>query len=202
VTQAGPAGGLQDEWGPVPAGSVLLARHGETADNRHPARFQGQIDTELSEIGREQAHRLAERLAGAGLRALYASHLRRALDTARIVGTRLGLEPRPDGRLAEADMGGWQGRLKSDIEREEAQTWAAWRAAGPSFRFPGGESLAEFQERVLEALDAVRSGPLPALVICHGGSMRVAVAAASPRGLAAYHDIEPGNAEVLVLPGT
>jgi probable phosphoglycerate mutase len=180
--------------------AVLLARHGETADNRHPARFQGQLDTPLSDAGRAQARELGRRLAGRGLCALHVSSLRRALETARIVGEELGLEPRADARLSEAAMGSWQGRLKEEVEREEPGTWAAWRRAGPGFRFPGGESLAEFQARVLDALADVRAGPLPTLVICHGGSMRAALAAFRPGGLDSFHDVEPDNAEVVLLP--
>jgi probable phosphoglycerate mutase len=180
--------------------AVLLARHGETVDNRHPARFQGQLDTPLSDAGRAQARELGRELRGRGLAALYSSGLRRALESARIAGEELGLEPRADARLNEAAMGSWQGRLKEEVEREEPVTWAAWRRAGPVFRFPAGESLVEFQTRVLAALDAVRAGPLPALVVCHGGSMRAALAAFRPRGLDSFHDVEPDNAEVVLLP--
>lgn len=182
--------------------AVLLVRHGQTDDNRD-SRFQGQLDTALGDVGREQARRLGEEMAGAGLAALYASPLARALETARLAGECLDLEPRVEPGLAEAQMGAWQGRLKADIEREEPAAWAAWRRAGDSFRFPGGgESLPELQRRMLRALEVVRAGPVPALVVCHGGSIRSALAAAHPRGLLAYHDIEPDNTEVIALPDT
>ena len=70
---------------------VLLVRHGETDDNAGD-RFQGRTDTRLNERGREQSRALARRLRGEGLRALYCSPLRRAHETARIVGAQLGLE--------------------------------------------------------------------------------------------------------------
>lgn len=183
----------------APAGAVLLARHGETEDNRQ-ARLQGQTDTPLSDAGRAQAGALAERVADAGIAALYSSGLSRAVETAATVGERLGVEVVIDPRLNEVAMGLWQGRRKADVEREEPQRWAAWRRGGAAFRFPAGESLGELQARVMAALEEVRCGPVPALVICHGGCIRSAVAAASPRGLLAYHDIEPGIASVVVLP--
>ena len=183
----------------TPAGAVLLARHGETEDNRR-ARFQGQLDTPLSGAGREQANALAESLEDAEIAALYSSALSRAVETAATVGERLGLEVVVDPRLNESGMGLWQGRRKTDIEREEPERWTAWRRGGASFRFPAGESLGEVQARVMAALEDVRRGSLPALVVCHGGCIRSAVAAASPRGLLAYHDIEPGNASVVALP--
>src|SRR5579859_4007296 len=71
--------------------AVLLARHGETDDNRQPLRFQGWRDTPLNDDGRRQAAELAERVAGEGIASLWSSDLIRASETAEIVGSRLGL---------------------------------------------------------------------------------------------------------------
>lgn len=180
---------------------ILLARHGETPDNAPPQRIQGHRDPALSPLGQEQSRAMAEAMAARGIAALHTSHLRRARETAGFVAAHLGIEPIVDPRLAEARMGEWEGRLKDDLQRERPEQWAAWRRGGARFRFPGGESLAELQERVLAALIEVRAGPLPALVICHGGTVRAAFAGASPRGLDAFHELaEVANAAVLTLP--
>jgi len=180
---------------------ILLARHGETAENVPPVRVQGSHDTPLSEHGREQARALARRVAGEGLSALWTSQLARARETAAIVGEALGLEARIDPRLAESFRGEWEGRLLEDIAAEDPDAWRAWLRAGAGYRFPGGESLAEHQQRVLAALDDVAAGPLPALVICHGGTIRAAAAVRNPRGLDAYHELEVPNAAVIRLDG-
>jgi broad specificity phosphatase PhoE len=178
---------------------ILLARHGETADNVAPQRFMGSRDTPLDDRGREQARALAAAVADNGLAAIWTSQLRRARETADIVGAAVGLQPRVDDRLAESHRGRWEGRVVTDIEREEPDAWAAWRRAGGDFRFPGGESLAEHQRRALAALDAVRGGPLPALVVCHGGTIRAIAAAGHPRGLDAFHDLDVPNGAVFEL---
>jgi broad specificity phosphatase PhoE len=180
---------------------ILLARHGETDDNRPPLRFQGQRDTPLNDIGRRQARELAERLAaGAPIASLWSSDLSRARETAEIVGQRLGLRPRLDGRLREGHRGSWEGRLLEDVARAEPEPYAAWRRAGAAFRFPGGESLAEQQARVLAALADVQvSGELPALVVCHGGSIRVTLCRDDPRGLDAFHTWQVPNVAVVPL---
>jgi broad specificity phosphatase PhoE len=179
---------------------VVLARHGETNDNRPPIRAQGFTDTPLNEVGRAQAHELAERVAGEGYRSLYASDLARARETAEIVGARIGLEVQLDPRLREANRGRWEGHLFIDIERDEPELYAAWRHPGPDFRFPGGESLAEQQQRVLAALDDVSAaGELPALVVCHAGSIRVVLCARDPRGLVAFHDFKIPNVALVPL---
>ena len=158
---------------------ILLARHGETAENRE-RRFQAQKDVPLNDTGREQARALAGQAQDEGLVALYASPLSRARETADIVGDAVGLEPRLDDRLKEVDVGEWQDRLKDDIARDEPDAWAAFMAAGEQWRFPGGESFAEHQERVVAALvDITQRRELPALVVCHRGVIRLALAAAA-----------------------
>ena len=161
---------------------IWLARHGETDANAE-GRVQGSIDSPLNERGREQARALAREAAPLGIRALYTSHLGRARETAEIVGAELGLEPRVDARFAESWRGEWEGRLIAEIKREDPEAWAGSLAIDPGFRFPGGESLEEHAARVEAALADVARGPLPALVICHGGTIRRVLAARRPERL-------------------
>jgi broad specificity phosphatase PhoE len=199
---------------------LLLARHGETDDNVPPLRFQGQRDTPLNDRGREQARELAERVAALDppIASLWCSDLSRARETAEIVGARVGLEPRPDARLREGWRGEWEGFLFEQVERADPERYAAWRNpdAEIGFRFPGGESLAEQQARVLACLrdisaaapegrfrpPAVASDPPPGdvtLVVCHGGSIRTVLCARDPRGLAAFHSFEVPNVALVPL---
>jgi probable phosphoglycerate mutase len=178
---------------------IFLARHGETTWNKD-RRFQGQEDVPLNDLGREQARALAEVAAGHDLAALYASPLARARETAEIVGARLGLPVATDDRLMESDVGDWQGLYKADIERDQPEAWAAFGAAGEDFRFPGGESLAEQQRRVIAALvDITQAHRLPALVVCHRGVIRCALAHTHNRGLDTYHEWTVPNGELIRL---
>jgi broad specificity phosphatase PhoE len=155
---------------------IWLARHGETDANAE-GRVQGSLDPPLNERGREQARELAEQAAPLGLRALYTSQLLRARETAVIVGGRIGLDPLVDERFAESWRGEWEGRFHAEIRAEDPEGWAASFGAGDEFRFPGGESLGEHAARVEAGLADVRRGPLPALVVCHGGTIRRVLAA-------------------------
>ena len=177
---------------------IWLARHGETAANAE-GRVQGTLDPPLSERGREQARELAERASQLGLAALYCSHQLRARETAQVVSDRLGLEPVVDERLAESDRGAWEGRALSDIEREEPDAYAAWHRGGAGFRFPGGESLGEHVARVGAAIADIVAGPLPALVVCHGGTVRSALIARGARSIDEFQQIPVPNAELLPL---
>jgi probable phosphoglycerate mutase len=182
--------------------TILLARHGQTDDNVEPVRVQGSRDVPLNDTGRAQARELAARVRAEqpDVAALWSSQLLRARETAEIVGAELGLEPRVDTRLAETARGDWEGRRWAEIEQDDPEGFAAWRRAAPGFRFPGGESLAEQQARVMAALEDVRAaGDGPALVVCHGGSIRVALCAADPRGLDAFHAWDVPNGALVRL---
>ena len=180
---------------------ILLARHGETDDNAPPRRVQGRLDPPLNARGRDQARALAERVAAEHeIAALWVSNQRRALETAAIVSEAIGLEPRVDARFAEADWGDWQGRLVDDIQREEPELWQGFVESRPEFRFPGGESLTEHMERTWAALDEVARGPRPALVVCHGGTIRVALARNEPGGIEAIGTRRIPNGALVELP--
>jgi broad specificity phosphatase PhoE len=181
---------------------VLLARHGQTDDNLEPLRFQGFRDTTLNDTGREQARELASQVAARPdpIKSLWSSDLSRARETAEIVGARIGLEARLDPRLREANRGRWEGYTFDEIKRSEPEDFAAWMRGGAAWRFPGGESLQEQQDRVLAALsDIEAAGELPALAVCHGGSIRVVLCSRDPRGLRSFHDFEVPNVAVVPL---
>lgn len=178
---------------------IYLARHGETDDNARRV-VQGSIDTPLNDRGREQARDLALRARAVRTVTVWTSHLRRAAETAEIVADVLHTRVVVDERLAESRRGSWEGRELREIERTEPEAWAAWQRGGAEFRFPGGESLGEHQERVLAALEDVRRAPSPALVVAHGGTIRCALCAADPRGLEAFFSIPVPNAALIPLP--
>lgn len=179
------------------SGGILLARHGETDWNVAPPRFMGSVDIPLNVRGREQARTLAAEVEG--IAAVWSSHLSRALETAEIVAAAHGLDVHVDDRLAESNRGAWEGRPITEIAEREPEAWAAWRLGGAVFRFPGGESLGEHAARTAEALEQVATGPLPALVVCHGGTIRCAVALRHERGLDAFHELEVANGHVVRL---
>lgn len=182
---------------------IVLLRHGETDYNREPARVQGRLDIPLNDAGRAQARTIAARLGNdrdaSPFVTLRSSDLSRARETAQIIGAALGLRPSEDARFAESDRGDWEGRTWAEIRRDDPDTYEAWRAAGPDFRFPRGESLGEQQERVVAALEDVREEDVPALVACHGGSIRVALCYAHGVGLEKFHDWDVPNGAVIRL---
>jgi broad specificity phosphatase PhoE len=155
--------------------SVWLARHGETQDNAE-GRILGRRDPPLSPAGVAQAEALADRLRDVTIRAVWTSPLRRARETAAVVARAFGVDPVVLDELVESDRGSWEGRRVAELAEESPDLHAAFVAADPSFRFPGGESLAEQRARTRSALGMVKAGSLPALVIAHAGTIRAALA--------------------------
>ena len=155
--------------------SLWLARHGETAENAD-GRILGRRDPPLSPAGVAQAEGLAGRLRDVGIVAMWTSPLRRARETAEVVARVVGVEPVVLDDLVESDRGDWEGRRIAELADESPDMLAAFIAGDPSFRFPGGESLAEQRARTRSALAAVRAGPLPALVVAHAGTIRAVLA--------------------------
>lgn len=159
---------------------VYLVRHGETPGNRL-RRYQP-YDTPLSEQGREQARLVAERLASEGpFAALYTSDLARTMETARAIGTRLGLEPIPDRRLRELDTGDWKGSMYTDIEQRYPGHRDRWIAAGGVERMPGpdGESTTDVLRRITAAFDDIvaRRPGERVIAVSHGWALAILLAA-------------------------
>jgi broad specificity phosphatase PhoE len=181
---------------------VILARHGETDDNLPPGRFQGWTDTPLNDLGRRQASELGGALAQRSepIASLWSSDLSRARETASIAGAAIGLRPLLDWRLREGLRGSWEGHAFDQIKASAPDAYAAWRRADPSFRFPGGETLQDLQDRVIAALADIHTrGPLPALAVCHGGAIRVMRCWLDGRPLDAFWDYEVPNTAVVTL---
>jgi broad specificity phosphatase PhoE len=182
----------------MPEGRILLARHGETPASRLRV-FVGRRELQLTERGLRQAERLADAVAEAGIVCLYASPSGRTMQTAAIVGARIGLETIVNERLTETHKGRWEGRRRDEVKAREGHVYDRLRRAPHRFRYPEGEALLEHQRRVRAALHDIARGPLPALLVCHAGTIRVALALGLEGGLAAARDISVPNAEPIAF---
>lgn len=181
---------------------LYFVRHGETDWNCEPARCQGWADVPLNEAGRRQAHEQGSRLRGAGIQTIVSSHLRRAVETAELIRSELGgeLPLRLDERLAETRRGRWEDRAFADIMAEEPEEWRYYREQPQEFCFPAGESLVEQQRRVLEAVRDVAAHGRTALVVTHGGSIRLLHAFLDGAGVEGFHEMKVAAGDLLEVP--
>lgn len=178
--------------------TFLLVRHaahvlgGDVIAGRSP-------EAHLSREGRAQAERLAARLSSLPIRAVFASPIRRAHETAEPLADRLGLSVRLDDALAEIDYGEWTGGRFDELARRPR--WRRWNQFRSGTAVPGGESMLEVQARVVGALLRLRDEhPTACLaVVSHGDPIKSAIAYFLGVPLDLSRRIEIGLASVSVL---
>jgi probable phosphoglycerate mutase len=149
---------------------ILVIRHGPT-DWNEAGLIQGRTDRALSGAGREQvaAMRLPEKWAGAKC---LSSPLKRAMETARL----LGLHPEPEPRLIEMAWGEWEGKSLRELRATHGAEMESNEAEGLDFRPPGGESPHDVQVRLRPVLAEVQR---PTIFVTHKGVLRALYALAT-----------------------
>ena len=153
---------------------IFLVRHGATVLTAED-RFAGATDVELSDQGREQAQRLAERLSREEIAAVYASPLSRTLETANIIARPHQLEVlRRDG-LREISHGRWEQMTRREVEETFPEEVAAWEEDPYTFAPLGGESGLAVTARALPVLlEIVRNHPGEnAVIVSHKVTIRL-----------------------------
>ena len=163
---------------------LLLLRHGETAWNRE-RRYQGWTDTPLSAEGLVQAEAASRELKEHAFAAVYASPLRRALETAAVIAAAHGLEVETDPAFKELHFGRWEGLTLDEARAHDQALYARWADTPHLVTPPEGESLAEARRRVLEGLERLRAGHKDETVclVAHGIPVRILILEALGLGL-------------------
>ena len=118
---------------------LFMVRHGATQLSAED-RFAGAVNVELSEEGKLQAGRLAERLADDSIKAVYCSPLTRTIQTATILASPHQLSLNQEDGLREIHHGHWEGMRRSDVETQFPEEYAAWEEDPFTFAPNGGEA--------------------------------------------------------------
>jgi 2,3-bisphosphoglycerate-dependent phosphoglycerate mutase len=192
-----------------PAGSteILLVRHGESeaADPDRPFPLvDGRGDPELSSLGREQAVLVADRLHATRVDAIYATTLRRTVETADPLARRLGLAPEVEPELVEVRLGEWEGGVYRQrileahpLARQllEQERWDV---------IPGAESNASVAARVRSAIGRIAELHPGGRVVCfaHGGTIGAALSIATGSRPFAFIGSDNGAISTVVVVGS
>lgn len=191
---------------PPGATELLLVRHGESQPANPDAPFplvDGHGDPELSDEGRHQARRVAERLTRESIDAIYVTTLRRTAQTAAPLAERLALTPRVEPDLREVYLGEWEGGLFRKMVAEDhpvaQRMWAEerWEV------IPGAEPTAALVDRVRGAVERLAADhPDQRLaVFTHGGVIGQILALASGSRRFAFVGADNGSVSHLVVAG-
>lgn len=176
---------------PPGACEILLVRHGESEPAVDGVAFptvDGHGDPALHPVGREQAQRVADRLAREPITAIYVTTLRRTHETAAPLAARLGLEVRVEPDLREVHLGEWEGgAFRKHVAEGHPLAQRLWAEQRWDV-VPGAEPAAAFEARVRAGIGRIAAAHPDQLVVAvaHGGVIGQVIASASgaARGLA------------------
>lgn len=193
---------LQQAQPPSPA-LAYLVRHGATANNTlRPPRLQGRgLDCAISDVGQQQAHRTAARLAPLPFARVVSSPMLRARQTAEAIAALHGLTVEVVPELVEVDVGRWEGLTWAEAERIDPAAYRGFTTDPGMNPYSGGENLSHVLARVrpvVERLLGESAGQLVAIV-AHNVVNRVYLADLLAVPLAEYRRIAQNNCCINIL---
>jgi broad specificity phosphatase PhoE len=180
---------------------LYLVRHGATVLSAED-RFAGITDVPLSEEGRGQVRRLAQRLSKEPIAAFYASPMGRTMETARILAVPHGKPATPRDGLREINHGRWEEKTRAEVEKLYPEEYARWETDPFSFAPEGGESGLSVTARALpELLAIVTAHPnVHVLAVSHKATIRLLVSSLlgfDPRSYRDRLDQSPASLNIL-----
>jgi 2,3-bisphosphoglycerate-dependent phosphoglycerate mutase len=181
--------------------TLIFVRHGQTVWNSQ-GRWQGWLDSPLTELGEEQARGVADQLDGVHIDAIYSSDAGRAVQTAQEIAARRGLEPVASPELRERYYGRYEGLNSKEIEQQLPGTrFAAGRDTREGWRPPDGETMAEVRERLRRFLARVvpKHRGRTVLNVTHSGVVRAMDSIVQGRPFDEIWDRVPQNCCIFVV---
>ena len=156
---------------------IILVRHGETEGNLRPTAI-GTTDLPLTERGRRQAYSLSRMFALKKPDAIYASTLKRAMDTAEMIAQPHDLSIEPVLDLGERNFGLLENRTLDSIRTEFEEEYDAWQADLAGYVMPGGESMQTVYDRSVRTIEAIlkRHEEGSVIVVSHYNPIRAMLA--------------------------
>ena len=183
--------------------TLILVRHGETVWNRD-GRWQGQRDAPLTDRGREQAARIAAKLAPLKISAIYSSDLGRAKETAEAIAAPHTLSVMVREDLRERSYGVLEGKTTEEAARTEGAWFLPWQADHLARTPPAGETQPDMSRRVMAALyEIAEAHPSQTVLIStHGGPIKSAVYHVLSIPLTLWRLTWIANGSISILRGT
>ena len=135
---------------------LIIVRHAQAEGNisRH---FHGWTDSNLTDLGHIQAELAAKKLADMPIDVIYSSTLKRALQTAEHIARIKNLEIIKMEELKEINGGDWEGQLFAVLPKKWPVEYDNWENKPHIHCMPNGESMAEFQERLIKGINLILS---------------------------------------------
>jgi len=178
--------------------TIYFVRHGEIPSNL-TRRYAGWSDEGLTQNGINQARKVASKLKHYGIGAVFSSPLRRAYQTAKIIGKELQLRPQIEPYLVELKMGHWEGKYEEAISEYYPEEWHVWNTRPKHLRLPGRETLDQLLDRVLLSVERIEDAlddHEAAVAVTHVSIIRILWLCMQRKDLNSYKTIEVPNGSI------
>ena len=155
---------------------IYLIRHGATQLSAED-RFAGAVDVHLSDEGKFQAGRLADRLTDDSISAVYCSPMTRTIQTATILANPHGLPLIHREGLREIHHGHWEGMRRADVESQFLDEYATWEEDPFTFAPLGGEAGVNVIARALPVIReiVVEHRGQNVIIVSHKATLRLII---------------------------
>jgi len=179
---------------------LYLVRHGESEWNKLQ-RIQGHKNIPLSEMGRYQASKLAKRLKNEEIDLIYSSDLKRAFETAKIVGDELGIEVTPLEAFREIRMGVWEGLSIEEVIKNYPEEHLKWMNEPHNFHLEGAETLLDLQKRSIKAVNKIfEANPNKnIMIVSHSATIKVIILGILNMDLSYYSKMSLNNVSLSII---
>jgi Fructose-2,6-bisphosphatase len=155
---------------------VIIVRHAE-AEGNFKRIFHGWSDGEITEKGHIQAAKVAERLKDTDIDVLYSSSLQRTLQTAGYISKVKNLPIIRTDKLKEINGGDWEGQMWDVLPQKWPKEYDTWENAPHRHKMPNGESMEEFQSRLIDEIKHIISNNLGKniCIVTHGTAIKALI---------------------------
>lgn len=180
--------------------NLLLVRHGEIPSNVNKV-YAGTSSEGLTEKGLVQAREVSAKLKSCNIDLLYSSPIRRAVQTAEIIGKATGNNVLIENAFQELKMGPWEGLSEKEVADKYPEEWQVWNTSPAELRLPGRETLKELQERVVSGVKNIYKGcgDKNVVIVTHVAIIRVLQLWHEKKSLNLYKTIHVPNADIFQI---
>lgn len=179
---------------------IYIIRHGESEWNILN-KVQGQEDTNLTDRGKKQAMKAAERLVDEDIDIIYSSDLKRAYETAKTIGDKLNLEVNKLSGIREINFGVWQGLDLATIEEKYKEDYILWRTEPHNLKIENGETLEIVKERAVRDVQKLvgENKGKNILLVSHGTAIKTLILGLLDMDISSYCKFAMNNVGLSII---
>lgn len=178
-------------------GKVILVRHGESELNIEGV-YYGILNPELTAKGKTQAKNTREILKSIDYKKIYASDLKRAIDTAKIVNYK-ELDILIDKNLRELNFGIFEGYTYNELLEKYPEELKKSENDWQNYNYITGESVLELQKRAVSFIEEKVNLEEDTLLITHWGVINTILSYYFSKELEAYWKFSVKNGGVVII---